>query len=209
MKNAIVLLTLALLFSPSNISGQEVPDTNVNKPDKSTWSVSISYSPHFTFSFDPSATYQHYKIFLSGFNVRVDRKPDSGRVSVSLGFNVRYKTIDYSNPARTENVTFLEFPVQVDYHLKKSANRFDPYLKTSLRICYFKSEFNHDRQPDDPFANNIISDYLPLVDIGIGSFIRITDRMYLLLESDIGYGLTKLLPNRVYADLMIGIKFNL
>lgn len=208
MKNTIVLLTLLLLFSPVNISGQEEPDTIEKKPGASPWSVSISYSPHFTFSFDPSATFQSYKVFLSGFNFRVDRKPDSARVSVSLGFNARFKTIDYSNPARKEKVTFIEFPVQVNYHLNTSADKFDPYLRASLRICYFKSEFDHDRVPGIA-SNNKISDYLPLVDIGVGSFIKITNRMHLLLESGIGYGLTKLLPNRAYADLLIGIKFNL
>jgi hypothetical protein len=209
MKNTIVLLTWLVLFSPVNIHGQEEPDTSENKPWTSPWSVSLSYSPHFTFSFDPSATYQSYKVFLSGFNVRVDRKPDSSRVSVSIGFNARFKTIDYSNPARTEKVTFLEFPVQVNYHLNTSADKFDPYLKATLRICYFKSEFNHDRQPGNPFVDNKISDYLPMVDIGIGAFIKLTNKIHLLLESDIGYGLTKLLPNRAYADLLIGIKFNL
>jgi hypothetical protein len=208
MKNTIVLLTWILLFSTVNISGQEKPDTIENKPGTSPWSVSVSYSPHITFSFDPSATYQSYKVFLSGFNVRIDRKPVSERVSVSLGFNARCKTIDYSNPSRTEKVTFLEFPVQINYHLQKVVGKFDPYLRTSLRICYFRSEFNHDRVPGE-LSDNLISDYLPLVDIGIGSFIKITNRMHLLLESNIGYGLTKLLPNRAYADLLIGIKFNL
>ena len=61
-----------MLFSPLNISGQEEPDTIENKPGTSPWSVSVSYSPHITFSFDPSATYQSYKVFLSGFNVTVE-----------------------------------------------------------------------------------------------------------------------------------------
>jgi hypothetical protein len=208
VKNTIILASLLFSFSLATVSGQEEPVQNGNKPTKSSWSVSLSYSPHFTFSFDPSATYQPYKTFFTSFNVRVDRKPDSARVSVSSGFNARFKTIDYSNPSRTEKVTFLEFPVQVNYYIRKAVDKFDPYLRASLRICYFRSEFDHDRIPGE-LADNLISDYLPLLDIGAGCYIKINNRMDLLLESDIGYGLTNILPNRIYADVLAGIKFNL
>lgn len=51
--------------------------------------------------------------------------------------------------------------------------------------------------------------YSPSVAIGIGTVIKIEKDFSFILESDIGYGIINSLPNRGYADLLIGIRYNL
>jgi hypothetical protein len=211
MKDALLLSTFLLIASFLSIFGQDNKNLNRFDGSHSPWSVSFSYSPHYAFSFNPPDNSQQYNFFLLGFNGRVDRKINSERVSISFGVNLRNKYIDYYNPDRQEKVTLIEFPFQVNYHLKKTVDNFDPYIKSSLRICCFKSNYYGNSQPSiiGGIVNTNYIDYLPLLDIGYGSFLRIYNNLNLLLESNLGYGLTNILPNRAYFDLLIGIKFNL
>ena len=208
MKNAFLLSTVLLMASFLTVSGQENANSNGNDKNHSPWSVSISYSPHFAFSFNPDVNSQPYSDFLFGFNGRFDRKLEAERVTISLGVNFRYKNINHNSPVNKENVTLLEFPIQVNYHLKKSVDKFDPYLKSSIRLRRFKSNYDGVVQAIGVVNTNYI-DYQPGIDIGYGSFIKIYKNLDLLFESSLGYGLTNSFPNRAYFDLLLGIKFNL
>jgi hypothetical protein len=185
------------------VSGQENLNSNGNDQNHSPWSVSLSYSPHFAFSFNPDVNSRPYRDFLFGFNGRLDRKLEAERVTISFGVNFRNKIINHNSPDKKENVTLLEFPIQVNYHLKKTADKFDPYLKSSLRLNRIKSHYYGNDWPEDYI------DYQPSIDIGYGSFIKIYKNLDLLLESCLGYGFTRSFPNQAYFDLLIGIKFNL
>ena len=205
MKNVFLISTFIFIASFLTVSGQENAHSNGNDQNNSPWSVSLSYSPHFAFSFNPDANSRLYRDFLFGFNARFDRKLEAERVTISFGVNFRNKNINHKSTDIKENMTLFEFPIQVNYHLKNTVDRFDPYLKSSVRLCRFKS--NYDQA--GVVVNPIYVDYQPFIDIGYGSFIKIYKNLNLLLESSLGYGLTNSFPNRAYFDLLIGIKFNL
>ena len=195
-----------MTFPYLTISGQEIVDTSNLYKNHSIWSISLSYSPHYAFSFTPTDNSQLYRYYLFGFNGKVDRKNDAERISLSLGVNFRKKEIIEYNPDNQQKVILLEFPFQVNYHLKESIDRFDPYLKSSIRICYFKIMYFYDSEPGLIYLP-VRADYLPFIDIGYGSFYKINKRIGFLFESNLGYGITDSFPNRVYFDLLFGLKF--
>jgi len=207
MKHSIIFIVILITFPFLTISAQELVDTSIlNSKNKSTWSISFSYSPHCAFSFTPKDDSKLYRFFLQGFNGKIDRKTDSERVSFSFGINFRKKDIvDYDHDNQ-QKVRILEFPFQFNYHLKKSINKYDPYIKSSIRLSYFKIMYFYDSEPGVIYLPER-ADYLPFIDIGFGSFNKINKKIDLLFESNLGYGITDAFPNRLYFDLLLGLKF--
>ena len=206
MKKTLLLLIFFVIKSLSAISGQENSNPSKTEQDHSPLSIELSYSPHYAFSFNPTSISRPYRDFWLGVNGRLVYKVDSERTSISTGVTYRRKKVTASGPDTYGIVTMLEFPIQVDYHLKKTVNKFDPYLKSSLRVCRFKVNYSGYREQG--FLPDYL-DYLLLADIGYGSVIRINKNFHVFFEASLGYGFTNVLPNRAYADLLVGIKFNL
>ncbi|MGD0757132.1 MAG: hypothetical protein ABR927_18970 [Bacteroidales bacterium] len=206
MKKTALLLFIFATTSLLTISGQENADTLKTERNYSPLSIELSYSPHYAFSFNPTTISRPFRDFWLGVSGRLVYKVDSERTSISIGVTYRRKKIVQSSPGNYDIATLLEVPIQVDYHLKKIVDKFDPYLKSSLRVCQFK--VNYIGYTEGAIPSNYL-DYLLLVDIGYGSTIKINKNLHVFFESSLGYGLTDVLPNRAYLDLLIGINLNL
>lgn len=206
MKKATLLLIFFVTKSLISISGQENTDTLKTKRYHCPLTIELSYSPHYAFSFNPTAISRPFRDFWLGVDGRLVYKVDSERTSISIGVTYRRKKIVQPGSDNHDIATLLEFPIQVNYHLKKTVNRFDPYLKTSLRVCQFK--VNYFGIWSEGVPSNYI-DYLLLFDIGYGSNIKIGENFHVFFESALGYGLTDVLPNRAYLDFLIGLNLNL
>jgi len=206
MKKAIILLIVFVANSLIIISGQENGDILKREPNHYPLSLELSYSPHYAFSFTPTTISRQFRDFWIGVNGRLVYKVDSERTSISIGVTYRRKKVVQTNSNSYDVATLLEFPIQVNYHLKKIVNNFDPYLKTSVRICHIK--VNHFGYTGEGIQSNFI-DYLLLADIGYGSLIKINNKLHFFFESSLGYGVTDVLPNRAYLDLLIGLNLKL
>jgi len=206
MKNATLLLIVFMIKSLLTISGQENADTLKTERNHCPLSIELSYSPHYAFSFNPTNISRPFRDFWLGVNSRLIYKVDSERTSISIGVTYRRRKIVQVGLNNYDIATLLEFPIQLNYHLKKTVNKFDPYLKSSLRVCQFKVKYFGYWSEGVP--SNYI-DYLLLVDIGYGSNIKINQNFQVFFESSLGYGLTDVLPNRAYLDLLLGFKLNL
>lgn len=206
MKKAVLLLIVFAIKPLISISGQVNADTLKTGRYHCPLSIELSYSPHYSFSFNPTNISRQFRYFWLGIDSRLVYKVDSERTSLSVGVTYRRKKIVQPGLDAYDIATLLEFPIQVNYHLKKDVDIFDPYLKSSLRVCQFK--VNHFGYRGEEVLSNYI-DYLLLVDIGYGSIIKIKDNFHVFFESGLGYGLTDVLPNRTYFDLLLGISFYL
>ena len=206
MKKATLLLIVFVTNSLIVIFGQENGNTLKTELNHCPLSLELSYSPHYAFSFNPTTISRPFRDFWLGVNGRLVYKVDSERTSISIGVTYRRKKIVQTSPNNYDIATLLEFPIQVNYHLKKIVNTFDPYLKTSIRICQFK--VNYFGYTGEGILSNYI-DYLLLADIGYGSSIKINNNLHFFFESSLGYGVTDVLPNRAYLDLLLGFNFKL
>ena len=206
MKKATLVLIVFVTSSLIIIFGQENGDTLKTELNHCPLSIELSYSPHYAFSLNPTTISRQFRDFWLGVNGRLVYKVDSERTSISIGVAYRRKKIVQLSPNSSENARLLEFPIQVNYHLKRAVNKFDPYLKSSLRICQFK--VNYFGYWSENVRSNYVY-YLLLVDVGYGSTIKINENFHIFFESSLGYGLTNVLPNRAYLDLQIGFNLNL
>lgn len=207
MKKPKLILILLLAGSTLTVFGQEIPEKN--ERSHSPWSiVLVAYSPHYAFSFNPTYISRPYRKYPMGFSGRIEFRQDSERVSVSLGVNFRKKSIRHLNPDFTENVNLIELPIQVNYHLRKSTGRFDPYLLASFRLCHFKSD-NYSTSEPGFITRGMYDDYLPAIGVGFGTMIRFNEGLRMVMESNIGYGLSDAFPNRGYIDILIGINLKI
>lgn len=206
MKKATLLLIVFVINSIRIISGQEIGDTLKTELKQSPLSIEVSYSPHYAFSFSPTSISRPFRDFWLGVNGRLVYKVDSERTSISIGVTYRRKKIVQTSPDNYDIATLLEFPIQVNYHLKETVSTFDPYLKTSIRVCQFR--VNYFGYSGEGIRSNYI-DYLLLADIGYGSSIKISNNLHFYFESSLGYGVTDILPNRAYLDLLLGFNLKL
>jgi hypothetical protein len=205
MKKAPLLFLICL---PAFLAsyGQESTKDDLSIRQKSPWSVTFSYTPYFAFLSNSKTLSEENKIYPAGFNIAIDRKLRSERTGISLGFTYRIRNFYHTSTNSNRTYTLLEFPIQVKYHLKKVSSNFDPYLAPAIRICRYKEVYDNIDPPGSVSLPYSV-DYLPIVDFGYGSIIRLNRNFDFLIENNIGYGLTKVLPNRCYIDLLAGLRY--
>jgi len=207
MKRILVSLIILGFSSLLSTSGQETINSDPII-SRSSWSITFSYSPYLAFVSNSNEPLESdYRFYPMGFNASFDWRKESARLGLSLGATYRIKSISHSSGGINETVSFLEFPFQIKYHLKRVKSNFDPYLAPSIRLCRFESDYR-DIDVLGSIAQPYI-DYIPIVGLGVGSVTKITGKIDILFESNFGYGITKVLPNRAYIDFLIGTRFTI
>ena len=201
MKKTIIVLMLHsipfILFS--------IEDTDADSVRfRSNLSVSLSYSPYFAlFSNSSEPLTSDYKFYANGISLSIEFKKVNERVGISSGVTYRIKNIKHSTS--TESITLWEVPIQIKYYFIKAESRIYPYVAPAIKICQFKSSYDPHISLSEPFH-----DYLPIIDLGIGTYFNVFSNIYGVFESNFGYGITGILPHRSYLDFKVGltIKFN-
>lgn len=203
MKYHFFSLVLLLIMHDS-ISAQVVGNSRENDLKQSPISLELSYPPHFGFAFQPGADKHSYGSLLAGISIRLVYKVDSERTSLSFGTTFRQKKIARTGAGNNWTLSMLEFPLQLNYYLRKNHTDFDPYLKSSVRVCRFRM---NNYQLTDPGLTSFFTDYAALMDIGCGMYIRMNHSFRFFFESSLGYAITNALPNRGSFDLMVGLNY--
>jgi hypothetical protein len=202
----IILSIIFLITSLINInlSAQEKDISDGNQKN-TVWSVSVAYSPRYSFELD------HFKLqntlFLSGINFTLDRRVITESVSFSLGTTWYHRSLETYYPNKNEIITLMKFPLQVNYHFKRITNKLDPYLKGSFMISYLKYTYTESVWPGNPGILKAV-DYSLFTEFGFGSSMRISKDLSLVLEVSIGYGIVYQLHDRTYIDCQAGIKYS-
>lgn len=209
MKKLILLLLLVTIFSPGKISGQETSHDLNNK-----WSASISFSPITTFFYyHPHNEYLAYYsqgvseyIYPFGLDVEITRQLNS-RLFVGSGLNFKSKpgenliniigewTGSYYEKS-TDNRHIFEIPANIRYKLLTSSKVFDPYIKSGLRVSYFKRYYvgEFTRWDFEGTTNGEIDNHdgklIVFYEIGVGSYLNLSKSIAFLIGSNLTYALS-------------------
>ena len=208
MKNLLVLSILLINCPFLSVFCQETSNKTKNVSELSPISIDLSYSTRYAFDFNKLRETGPYRLYLNGFNFRLVYKIDTERVSISIGVGYRKKDIFLHNPNDEVRIAMLYFPIQLNYHLKKRVDKFDPYIKSSLRVCYDHEKYNYSIVDIEKIREPEYTGIGLVADIGYGSIVKVYKDFHLFFESSIGYSLTNNFPNRAYIDLYLGVKIN-
>jgi len=201
MKRILVVLLMSIFIA--NLHANDIDSTSTGKSD---WAINISYPTYFGI-FLTDALSKDYRYYPFGISFSLDWKKKSDRIWLSPGVIYRTKKINHVS-GTSETLTFLEFPIKVKYCFNKNVSAFDPFVTSALSICRFESKISGADQPGAIFSPHSI-DYLPMLIVGFGSNIQLYKNIDMIIESNFGYGINKVLPNRAYIDLQVGVKFKI
>lgn len=190
----------------AGLNGQEAESQDLSK-----WSVSFSISPQFEVpKYDSYAGESFLVSFDNKFNYRFR---DHFSLTFGLGFSFKESTnlsivfngISYESENIFEKVYLFEFPFQMNYHFRKSSKQIDPYFKIALKnSCYYYDYESY--SPQVQFKTYSIK-YSVLMDMGIGSYLKITDRISLIYEASIGVGINYYVPDYTYFEGLVGLRY--
>ena len=198
-----LLIILSIAFS---LKGQD------SKRDVNPWSISFSYSPKLEIS--KSIPFNSNQPFYKSYNNMVDYRFDR-HFSLSFGINVNFEKEYYSNSdfdgmnynitSYSEKIVLFEFPVQLNYHFRDTSKVFNPYLKLGLRnSLYHRDIFISPQNASYPSTR-----YFLLMDMGLGSYLKLSDRVSLIYEASVGFGLKYLRSDYVYLEGLFGLRYSL
>jgi len=200
-----ILFVLALMV---RVEGQDAISQDLSK-----WSVSFSVSPQFEVpEYDSFAGESFLVSFDNKFNYRFK---DHFSLTFGLGFSfkksdyldINFNGLSYESENIFEKVYLFEFPLQLNYHFRKSPKQIDPYFKIGLKnACYYYDYESYSSQVQ--FKTYSIK-YSILLDVGIGSYLRISDRISFIYEASIGVGINYYVPGYIYFEGLAGLSYTL
>jgi hypothetical protein len=200
----LILTLIPIFFIGLKTSLAQLPVTT--KP----WSVSVSYSPKFEIPRGISPAQEKY--YLS-FDISFDRKIfDHFSMSSGLRFHTLNRTGigtgSHIPPFNyMESYTFLEIPIQINYHPWKNPHRIDPFILTSLINSYYHSVFDVESEFPEYNYSDIDDKYFIFWDIGVGSFVNIINNFSIIGQVSVGLGLKYYNPQYTYYKTSIGIRY--
>jgi hypothetical protein len=208
MRKLSVISLLLIFYSATNIKGQD-SENKMRFP----WSVSLSYSPKFEIR-RPLNSFP--RTFFKGFNISSDHKIYN-HFSVSLGLNYNQKTENFSsrlpegaNPGPMDvywYTSFIELPIQLNYHLRSSSNKLDPYIKTSFRNIFYHTRF-YMASPQYPYTESY-DDYYIFSDLGFGTYLNLKSRLSLMFQTSFGVAIKYHTRQYNYFEGLVGLRYTL
>ncbi len=204
MKRRILILISVLTVFNLTLNAQ---DTKTIK----SWSVSLSYAPKFEILRPLSPTKD---IFFKSFEVSVNHKISQ---HVSFGVGINYQNLNiYGHSLDLESgierdiiydYTYVDFPIQMNYHFFNNPNKIDPYVKAAFVNSYYHEFF--EEKGIDYYQSGTSDKYFILWDLGIGSFLKINNRLSIMCQASLGFGINHYNPQYTFFKSQIGLSYNL
>jgi len=204
MKRRMLILISVLTVFNLILNGQ---DTLTIKP----WSVSLSYAPKFEIWRPLNPTND---IFFKSFEISVNKKLSQ---HFSFGVGINYQNLNkYGHSLDLEtgierdiktNYTYLDFPIQINYHFLNDPKKIDPYVKAAFINSYYHEYF--EETGIDYYKSDSYAKYLILWDLGIGSFLKINNRLSIMCQVSLGFGINHYNPQYTFFKSQIGLSYNL
>ena len=200
-KRNLILISILIVFSLI-LNGQD------SKTIKQ-WSVSLSYAPKFEIFRPLSPTKD---IYFKGFEVSVNHKISK---HLSFGVGINYQNLNIYSPfINLENVdegyinynyNNFDFPIQMNYLILNNPKKIDPYIKAAFINSYYHT-FYEIKGID--YYNSITHDnYFILWDLGVGSFLKISNRLSLMGQASLGFGIKHNNPQYTFFKCQIGLNY--
>jgi hypothetical protein len=205
----MIFFSIFLIITLTVIVSAQDSKTSHSSP----WTISLSYSPKHGLNLFDSYTFYPYKSYFFSLDLKAEKRlSDKFSYSLGIDFNRNHENISqiiFDAPAQiTKAKSYLiEFPIQINYYIITNPKNIDPYIKMSLRnsYLYFSSEGTIG---DNPILIKN-SDYILFYDLGFGSNFKINDKISIMIESSIVYGLIYKRNSFNYWDGLIGIRYTL
>lgn len=203
------VISLLLIFYSATIIKGQVSENKMRFP----WSVSLAYSPKFEIK-RPLNSFP--RVFFKGFNITTDHKIYN-HFSVSLGLNYTQKTENFTsrllegaNPGPKDlywYTSFLELPIQLNYHLKSSSNKLDPYIKTSFRNVFYHTRF-YTESPQYPYTESYDVYYI-FSDLGFGTYLKLKNSLSVMFQASLGVAVKYDTRQYNYFEGLVGLRYTL
>lgn len=197
-----------MILSSTSYSDGKIPKDQTNFP----WSLSLSYAPKFEIR---RPLNRNSRMFLKSINIMTDYR-FKNRFSFSFG-------LDYCQNTETSTslhfggstpisymlyrTSFAEFPIQLNYHIRDDSKKLDPYIKTSLRNVYYHQYYR--RESSEDFYTLKSDHYYLFSDFGLGSYLKVKDKLSFIFQASIGFGLKYHTPQYTYFEGLVGFRYTL
>ncbi len=199
----LILISVLTVFNLI-LNGQ---DTITIKP----WSVSLSYAPKFEILRPLNPTMD---IFFKSFELSVDKKISQ---HFSFGFGINYQNLKKNDhPLVFDggsyedllfNFTYIDFPIQTNYHFLINHKKIDPYVKASIINSYYHSILS--AKGIDYYQSDTYDKYFICWDLGIGGLLKINKRLSLMCQASLGFGIHHDNPQYTFFKSQVGLSYNL
>lgn len=208
MKKIIYFSILLMITMTVIVSGQDSKTSQ-----SSHWFVSLSYSPKLGLNLFNSSTIYPYKLYLFSLDFIAEHR-FTNKLSYSFGidFNKNHENISQllfdapSEKSKSESY-LIEFPLQINYYIISNPKRIDPYIKISLRnsYLYYYNAGGHGGYP----VTSKNYDYFLFYDLGFGSNFKINNKISVMTESSVAFGLIYKRNSFNYCQGLLGLRYAL
>jgi hypothetical protein len=210
MKKPAFILILLFISISVKVIGQD-------KVEKSyPWSFSFSYSPKIDISKNNINRYFGDESYFVSFDHMIDHR-FSKHFSFSFGVDVNkastvinlqtYNGANYESENYSVKTILIELPIQLNYHFRDTSKVFDPYIKIAVRNGFF---YQHtENYSSNGFDNYEGIRHFNFLEAGLGSYLKISQRVSFKYETSIGFGINYLRTNYFYFEGLIGLRYTL
>lgn len=208
MKKHLFTLTLLLLGTIHIVNGQTKEHSSY------PWSFSFSYSPKINASkFKNNLNSGEFSYFTS-FDHKFDHRV-TNNLAVSFGidfnryiFNQKFTTFYGIEPGIREiyhRTMLMELPLQLNFHLRDTSKVFNPFFKAAYRNAFHYENIEHSYG----YVHYELIRYFSFIEVGFGSYLKLSNNFSLIYETSFGYGLNYKSPHYYYVEGLIGVRYTL
>jgi hypothetical protein len=209
MRKLVLFMILLLISISSNVMAQ-------NKENQTyPWSLSFAYSPKINISKNSINLYFGDQTFFTSFDYKVDHR-FSKHFSFSTGVDINKisTNFNYQSYIGTNlqdihysiKTVLIEIPIQLNYHFRDTSKVFDPYIKIAYRMGFF---YQRTETYSNGFNNYEGIKYYNFLETGLGSYLKLSQRISFKYEMSVGYGINYPRTNYYYFEGLIGLRYTL
>jgi hypothetical protein len=179
------------------------------------WSLSFSYSPKINISKNSFNLKIGDQSYFTSFDYKIDHQfskhfsfstgVDVNKISTNLNYHSYLGTISQDIQYSYKTV-LIELPIQLNYHFRDSSKIFDPYIKIAFRMGFF---YQRTENYSYGFDNYEGIKYFNFLDMGLGSYLKLSPKISFKYEMSVGYGVNYLRTNYYYFEGLIGLRYTL
>ena len=209
MRKLVLFMILLFTSVSANVVAQDKGDQTY------PWSLSFAYSPKINISKNNINLFFGDESYFTSFDYKVDHR-FSKHFSFSTGVDINKISTNFnyqSNDGVNSNefhysikTVLIELPIQLNYHFRDTAKVFDPYIKIAFRMGFL-----YQRTEDYSYGYNNYEGirYCTFMDMGLGSYLKLSQRLSFKYEMSVGYALNYPRKNYYYFEGLIGLRYTL
>jgi hypothetical protein len=209
MKKLALIMILLFISISAKVIAQ-------NKDDQSyPWSLSFAYSPKINISKNSINLSFGDQTYFTSFDYKIDHRfskhfsfaigVDINKVSTNINYQ-SYNGANYQDENYSIKTVLMELPIQLNFHFRDTSKILDPYVKIAFRMGFF---YQRTENYSYGFENYEGIRYQNFLDMGLGSYLELSQRISFKYETSFGYGINYIRKNYFYFEGLIGLRYTL